>query len=130
MVEKIDIYGAEKSYGVALKKLKEDISEENYDLIKAFLDASAIGKTAKPNARKKVVGYRARLKNLYLLKCVASFFKKSLNKITVKDMEKLILGLNENKLKKASGSSYSEKTKSNIKVCFISFLRYIIPKFH
>lgn len=125
-VEKIDIHGANKSYGVALKRLRSDISEENYHLINAYLDASAIGRTAKPNARKKMVGSRARLKNLYLLKVAANFFKKQLDKIEVADMEKFVLALNENKIRKQDKSNYSEKTKSNIKVCFISFLRYTL----
>ena len=125
-LEKIDIHGAEKSYETAFKKLEQDISKENYILIKNYLEASAIGRTARPNARKKMVSYRARLKNLYLLKSIAKFFDKPLNKIDVKDMEKFILSLSENKFKKVNKENYSEKTKSNMKVCFISFLRYTL----
>ena len=38
-LEKIDIHGAEKTYETAFKKLKQDISNENYVLIKNYLEA-------------------------------------------------------------------------------------------
>jgi len=128
MLEKIDIHNTEKNYSNALVRLKKDISKKNYDLIIKFLDASSIGQTARLNASTKQVGVRARLKNLYLLKIVTKFIKRDLDKITKEDMEKLIKALNENKLKKSSGQKFAEKTKSNIKITFISFLRYNLPE--
>lgn len=125
-MEKIDIHDSENEYSKALIHLKKDVSKRNYELITSFLEASAIGKTARKNARKKQVGTRARMKNLFLLKTVAKFLNKDLDKITIADMERLIQSLNENKLRKSNGEAYSEQTKSNLKITLIIFLRYYI----
>lgn len=125
-MEKIDIHHSQDDYDKALITLKRDISKRNYELISEFLNASAIGKTARKNAAKKQVGLRARLKNIFLLKVVARFFNKDLDKLTSADMEKLIKALNENRIKKTTGEAYSEQTKSNIKITLIVFLRYFI----
>ena len=125
-MEKIDIHDTQGDYDKALIHLKKDVSKRNYDMIKNFLDASAIGKTARKNAHKKQVGMRARLKNIFLLKVAIKFFKKDIDKLEVIDMEKLIKGFNENKIRKVNGQAYSEQTKSNLKITLIAFLRYII----
>ena len=102
------------------------MSKRNYELITDFLNASAIGKTARKNARKKQVGTRARLKNIYLLKIAIKYFKKDLDNLTVFDMEEFVKALNENKIKKLDNKKYSEQTKSNIKITLNLFLRYAI----
>lgn len=125
-MDKIDIHHSEKNYNEALELLKKDVSKKNYILIKEYLDASAIGKAAQKNARRKQVGIRARLKNLYLLKVAVKFFKKDLNTLKEADMEQFIKALNENSIKKNDGRSYSEQTKANIKKTLIIFLRYTL----
>lgn len=125
-MDKIDIHNTEENYSEAIDLLKKDVSPHNYKLIHQYLEDSAIGKTARKNARKKQVGLRARLKNLYLLKIASSYFNKDLDKINSKDMEAFIRALNENKLKKSNKEPYSEQTKSNLKITFINFLRYNI----
>lgn len=125
-MDKIDIHETEKKYGLALKSAEKTISKYNFKLICDFLEASAIGKTARKNARKKQAGERTRLKNLFLLKIVANSIKKNLDKLNQKDMESFIKNLNDNKIKKASGEPYSEQTKANIKKTLIIFLRYVI----
>lgn len=124
MIEKIDIHDTEQSYAGALERLEKDVGKANSKLIKDFLEASSIGQTARLNARVKQVGTRARLKNLFLLKKVALYFNKSLNAINKKDMECFIKALNENKILKSTGDKLAEKTKSNMKITFISFLRH------
>jgi len=125
-MDKIDIHNSEKEYDQALVLLKEQTSKGNYKIIKDYLDASAIGKTARKNASKKQVSIRGRLKNLYLLKTVVKFLDKELDKLNQTDMEKLIRALNENKIKKENKQNYSEQTKANIKKTLIQFLRYTL----
>lgn len=127
-MDKIDIHNSKEVYIRAIKKLKEDLSPSNYKLIFDYLEASSIGKTAKLNSPKKQVGVRGRTKNLYLLKAIARFFNKTLISVNEKDMERLIRALNENKFKKSNKEKFSEKTKSNMKMCFISFLRYYLSE--
>ena len=126
-MDKIDIHNSEKAYEQAISKLKEDknILPANSKLIIKFLEDSAIGKTASRKARIKSVGVRGRLKNLYLLKVVAFYFKnKPLNSLSIKDIEKLIKDIDSNKIKKHDDTKYSEQTKSNIKKTLILFLRW------
>ncbi|MBS3099051.1 site-specific integrase [Candidatus Pacearchaeota archaeon] len=125
-MDKIDIHNTKEDYEKALVHLKKDVSKKNYELIKTFLDASAIGKTARKNVSKKQVGMRARLKNIFLIKVTAKFFKKDFDKLSVADMEKFVKALNENKIHKVNGKPYSEQTKSNVKITLILFLRYTI----
>lgn len=123
-MEKIDIHNSQEDYNNAVILLKKQLSKRNYELIIKYLDASSIGKTARKNARLKQSGVRSRLKNLYLLKIVVRFLNKPLDKVSVKDMEKLIKALNEDKIRKATDKKYSEETKSTLKKTFMSFLRY------
>lgn len=123
-MEKIDIHDSEKMYSQAIDHLKKDVSPCNFQLIKDFLDASVIGKTVRKGSPRKASGIRARVKNVFLLKVVAKFFDKDLSKMTSKDMERFISSITENRIHKATGQPYSEQTKSNMKITFISFLRY------
>jgi integrase len=127
-MEKIDIHGSNEEYIQARKRLliEKSVLNSNAKLILKFLDDSAIGKTASRKARIKSVGVRARLKNLYLLKTVAVYFKdKRMDSLSVKDIEKLVADLGANKIKKQKKTNYSEQTKANIKVTMIIFLRWI-----
>lgn len=138
-MEKIDIHNSQKNYSKALEKLDKEkkISKKNKELIKDFLEASAIGRTARRNSRKKEVGLRARIKNLYLMKVAAKGVKKDFDTLSMKDIEKFIKDLNENKIKKEFHNEkepyYSGETKTNIKKAFIRLLRWIHngnKKFH
>lgn len=61
-MDKIDVHNSEDQYEKSLKKLEgeKDISSKNKKIILEFLEASAIGRTAKRNASKKQVGLRAK----------------------------------------------------------------------
>lgn len=126
-MEKIDIHKTEHRFENAARVLVNDknILNSNIKLFQKFLDDSAIGKTATRKARIKIVGLRARLKNLYLLRIIGHFYKKDLKLLTIKDIEKLISALEKNIIKKVDGLKYSEQTKSNIKKTFIIFLRWL-----
>ena len=125
MNEKIDIHNTDHTYKKGIEVLKRQVSKKNYQLVMDYINASAIGKTARKNAGKKQVSTRARQKNMYLLKIICNFIKKDLNKLNQKDMEKIIFALNENKIRKINKEKYSEQTKSNIKKTLISLLRWI-----
>lgn len=120
-MDKIDIHNTKEVYDISIKKLKKDISPENYKLITDFLDAQSIGKTSRIQT-----SLRARLKNMYLLKVCALFFKKPLDTLELKDIENLVRSLNEDKLKKQNKKPFAEKTKSNFKACLILFLKYAL----
>lgn len=130
-MQKIDIHHTDHNYEVAVRKLKQekDILSENRQTILSFLEASALGKTARAKARKRTVGSRARLKNLYLLKIAGRYYKKSFKELEVKDIENFIKYLDSKK-----GREYSEETISNTKKQFIILLRWIFgentQKFH
>ena len=124
-MEKKDIMNSEYQYEKAINSLGE-FSEHNQKLIKDFIDANSLGKTALKTSRKKQAGIRALTKNLYLIKVSAKFFKKNLDKLTESDIENLIKALNTNKLKKSNGKNYSEQTKANIKKVLIIFLRFVV----
>ncbi len=126
-LEKIDIHNSEETYQKCILVLGEDkdISETNKKLIINFLKDAAIGKTARKGARRRQVNVRARLKNLYLLKSVARFMKKDFERISVKDMEKMVESLNNDKFLSLFLKKYSEQSKSNIKGTFIQFLRWM-----
>lgn len=126
-LQKIDIHETNKQLEQSIRKLKEDesITIKNRELIKKFLDDSAVGLTATFNARVKEVGTRARLKNLYLLKTPAKYFKKNFDKVNVEDMKSFIADLKNNTITKEDGSPYSEQTKSNVKKTFKIFLRWL-----
>jgi len=132
MEEKIDIHDSEHEYKLAIENLKNDnkISEKNKKFILNYLEASAIGRTAKKNSRKKQTGTRARLRSLYLLKIPARYFKKDFDALTMKDMENLIRDINNNNIKKSFLGShskiYSGVTKTNIKIAFIHCLRWVL----
>lgn len=123
-MDKIETIDTKYSYEKALNSLKK-LSARNMKLIKEYDDAASIGMAARKEARKKQVGVRARIKNIYLLKIAAKFLKKDFDKISVEDMKKLVKALSENKLKKQNGKNYSEQTKANIKKTIIIFLRFI-----
>jgi len=132
-LEKIDIHDSSNELKKAIVKLKKDLSEKNSKVIISFLEASAIGKTARRGASRKQSGVRTRLKNVFLLKVVIKCLDKNLEEITPKDMEKFIRALNEDTLKKENKQKYSEQTKSNIKKVLIQFLRWKFgetPKYH
>jgi integrase len=130
-MEKIDIHDSQEIFNRSLVVLKKQIPTINADLIKKYCEDSSIGKT---QLRGKQAGVRTQTRNIFLLKTISRFFKhKPFNKLTEQDIEKLIKALNENKLKKLNGSPYSEQVKSNLKITFVSFLRYVMgdtPKFH
>ena len=94
-MEKIDIHNSKENYDKALIVLYKQLPKKNATLIENFLEASAIGKTQK---KKKQAGLRVRIRNMYLLKTIAKFFKKPLDALTEKDMENLVKALNDNKI--------------------------------
>jgi len=129
-MEKIDIHHSQENYITCLALMKKQMSKENASLIEKYLEDSAIGKTQR---QRKQAGLRVRIRNLYLLKTCANYFKKSLNKLNEKDMEGFVKSLNDNKIKKHNGKNYSEQVKSNLKIVLISFLRWTLegtPEFH
>lgn len=129
-MEKIDIHKSDKNYQKCLVLLRKQIPKTNAQLIERYLEDSSIGKTQKQRIQ---AGIRVRIRNLYLLKTCAKFFKKPINNLTEKDIETFVRALNDNTITKTNGKPYSEQVKSNMKVVLISFLRWAVTdsaKFH
>jgi integrase len=129
-MEKIDIHNSQEAYDKTIIVMKKQISPENYKLLIEYDRASSIGKTQR---QRKQAGLRVRIRNLYLLKTSAKYFKKSFDSLTEKDLEKFISDLNNNKICKQNKQPYSEQVKANMKIVLISFLRWALkesPKFH
>jgi integrase len=125
--EKKDIYDSPKAYEQSLDRLKKDISKENYEIIKRFLSASALGRTAKKGVSKKIAGVRARTKNLYLLKTIAKYLDSKnivITKMNLSNMENLILAIQEDQIVKEKGGNYSDFTKVAMKKVLIQLLRF------
>jgi integrase len=125
-MDKIDIHNSEERYKLALKLLETDLGKDNSELIKDYLDANSIGKTARKGRSRRQAGTRGLMKSLYVLKLSANYFKKNLKEITVPEMENYIRDMNSNKLIKHNGKPYAESTKSLTKKILIAFLRYHI----
>ncbi|MBT6995346.1 tyrosine-type recombinase/integrase [Candidatus Woesearchaeota archaeon] len=123
---KIDVHYSTKSLATALKKLKEDLTEDNYKQINNFLTDLDIGLTGtkRPNER-------TQLKIMFRLKTCALYFDKKnirIDKIDLANMKRFISDLQNDVIQKqrpnSSNLNYSDNTKSGIKKELRRYLKY------
>lgn len=120
--EKISIHNRNlKSRLINIEK-NSSISKEEKKQVKEYLRLSSIGKI---NLRNKISDTRL-LKYLDLLIIPLTYFKKDIDKITVREMETFIQDLEKDTLKKKNDGCYSEATKVDIKRIFMSYLKWRI----
>jgi integrase/recombinase XerD len=105
------------------KNFKKEFPTE-YKHVNEFLRYASIGKI---NKGKKISDKRL-AKYLYFLKIPFKFFKKPINKVTLKDMEKFITNLEKDKIKRVDGKKYRSSTKADIKITLRIYLKYRQPK--
>lgn len=109
----------------------KDLSDRNREIILNYLNDAIIGKTIRKGQKKEVSPARTLQTASWLIRMAKEWFKKDLDKVTNKDMEKFILDLNKGKIKHTRHKDkkkrdYSEATKSNIKKFMRKFYKYIL----
>lgn len=99
--KKIDIHTSGNGYESRLNTLKKDkdVSPENKKLIIDFLNDAELGKTNQGRAKKKVGELRLK-KYLSVLTRLSEWFNKPFDKLTLKDVEKVISNLEKGVYKK------------------------------
>ncbi len=124
--EFIDIHKNEKYYQNKLKKLQKDkgLSERNKEIILRYLRESELGKTIKKGQKKKI-GAGRNLQVAGWLNLMTKWFKKDLDKVTEKDMEKLVYDLDKGIIKSRYHKPYSSEGKSNIKKFIRKFYKWL-----
>lgn len=122
---KIDIHNIEDKYNTTVKLLKtrKDVSDKNKELILNFLTALEIGKVGKRHKKTSLA------KNLFSLIVCARHIKVDFDSLGMDDkdnkiIEKFVVDLDTNKIKKNNGKPYSEKTKSDIKKILKTFYKW------
>jgi site-specific recombinase XerD len=108
-MEKKDIHNVEQQYNQALAaiRISTKITEQDKKRIEQFVDDCSIGK----NSRKKVEKSRLR-RYLQSLSWLSRQLEKPFLNITEKDAEKLYRDLQDDKIKKADGRTYTPNTKN------------------
>lgn len=116
-----------------LDKIKKDskISSVNKEIIFRYIRESKLGKTIRKGQKKEISAGRNLQVAGYLMMMCKDWFKKDLDKVTQKDMEKFILDLNQGKIKTSSRVKkkrrpYSSATKSNIKKFIRKFYKWLL----
>ncbi len=124
--EFIDIHKNEKFYQNKLRKLQKDknLSERNREIILRYLRESELGKTIKKGQKKKI-GAGRNLQVAGWLNLMTKWFKKDLDKVTEKDMEKLVYDLDKGIIKSRYHKPYSSEGKSNIKKFIRKFYKWL-----
>jgi integrase len=125
MEDKIDIHKAEEKFKNALKRFEadEDINPRNKEIILRFISDCKIGKTIKTKAKKKIREPRL-IKYLYMLKALSKWLNKPFDEVHQEEMEKLVLGIEENVFKKKE-TNYSEETKLDYKKVLKKFYKWL-----
>lgn len=125
MEDKIDIHKIGERFKNALNRFESDqnISPRNKEMILRFLSDCKIGKTIKGKAKKKI-GDQRLIKYLYILKTLSMWLNKAFDEVNQEEMERLVLGIEENVYKKKE-KNYSEETKLDYKKVLKKFYRWL-----
>ena len=136
--EFIDIHNSIGAFEKSLVRLRKDreLVPRNRQLILDFVEDARNGKTIKNRAKKKISPSRC-TKYVYELRKLSAWFDKPFDKVTAKDMEKVVRNLEENRYRKESvqgqAGNYSEKTKLDFKKDLRKFFKWLhgdSQKFH
>ncbi len=127
MSDKIDIHGFEQMYERCKVNIEKDktLIPKNKEFILAYLRDSELGKTIKKGQKKKI-GSGRNLRVAGILKIASQeWFKKPFDKVTVKEMEDLVLKLEKGEIKSAYGTSYKSETQITIKKFLRKFWKWL-----
>lgn len=129
--EFVDIHNKKAAFEKALEKLKRDstLIPENRRLIIRFIEDARLGKTVKNRAKKKI-GYSRCLK--YIIECrkLSQWFGKPFDAVSIKDMEKVIVGLEEDKHKAMGADGAKKNYSDNSKLDFKKAIRKLFRWLH
>lgn len=103
---------------------KGGLLAENKALLRRFIMDARLGKTIKKGAKKRVGGLR-QAKYAHDLAKLDRFFRKSLDTLTEADMERFILALEDDRIRKGNGQPYAVETKVAVKKIIIKFYRWL-----
>lgn len=125
MEDKIDIHKIRERFGRALNKFKSDenINLRNKEIILRFIFECKIGRTIKGKAKKKI-GEPRLMKYLYMLKTLSGWLNKPFDEVNQEELEKLVLGIEENVYKKRE-KNYSEGTQIDYKKVLNKFYKWL-----
>ena len=123
---KIDIHGFTRKLrtGEASLLRDETITERNKQLILQFLRDCELGKTVK-RSQKKRIGKARQVKYLGALRQLALWMNMDFDKVTQREMEDLVLGIENNGFLKRDGTPYTESVKRDFKVCLRKFYKWL-----
>ncbi len=122
---KIDIHNRLLQYHRALANLDSNatILPDNKRLILTFIRDCTLGKTIRKGTKKKIGPARC-LKYMAILTRLSGEFKKSFDQVAQKDMERLVLDLEEGRILSARGKPYSEETRADYKKAIKKFWKW------
>lgn len=122
---KIDIHNRQKQYSRALTTLESNTTmvPKNRELILKFVRDCALGKTIKKGMKKKIGPGRC-LKYISILTRLSREFAKSFDQVNQDDMEKLILGFDEDKILSIKGKPFSDETRADYKKTIKKFWKW------
>lgn len=124
----IDIHKLDKYYKNKLNSIKNDtaLSPRNKSIILRYLKESELGKTIKKGQKKQIGAGRNMQSASFLNMMAKDWFKKDIDTVADRDMERFITELNNGKIKNSRGTAYSSETKSNIKKFIRKFYKWLI----
>lgn len=127
MDDRIDIHNYGKRYEALKRKLRKDASlnPRNKQLILDYLRDSELGKTIWKGQKRKIGPARNLRVGLILLQMDRQWFQKPFDKITVKEMEDFILGIETGKIKNARGKPYTSESQMTIKKFIRKFWKWM-----
>ncbi len=126
--EHFDIFKLDTYFERKLDAIKKDskLSKHNRDIILNYLRDSELGKTINKGQKRKIGSGRNLQAAGFLCKMSKEWFKKDLDKVTIKDMENFILNLDKGKIISRYKKPYSSEAKSNIKKFIRKFYKWLL----
>jgi integrase len=128
-----DIHNLDKQLKTKIEKIKsdKDLSPRNKEIILKYIRDSQLGKTIRKGQKKIISSGRNLQVAGYLLMMAKQWFKKDLDKVTQKDMEKFILDLQQGRISTSASITrkrrpYSLTTQSNIKKFIRKFYKWLL----
>lgn len=129
MAEFNDIHKKDLYFQNKLEKIEKDeeLSKKNKEIILRYLRDSELGKTLRKGRKRKIDAGRNLQVASFLLNMAKNWFPKTdLDKVSQKQMESFVLGLDKGKIKTPQGKAYASETKANIKKFIRKFYKWLL----
>lgn len=126
---KIDIHDMPSQIRAGEARLRRDstVTERNKVLILEFLRDCELGKTVRDSQKKKIGKARV-TKYLVLLRQLASWLRVDFDRATQRQMEDLVLGLENNLKTQKGGLPYADSVKRDFKITLRKFYKWLLGK--